>query len=76
MEIIKQGKDLSKVAICKNCGCVVSYLPGEVQTGKTELYNVPEELWKVNGGEYGPCGIEHYKYIECPTCKKKIKLDQ
>ena len=74
MEILKQGVDVSKTAICPTCGCVLQYQPGEVGWGTTEVYNVPSKFWKCNGGDYGPCKVIPYQYVKCPNCECEIKL--
>lgn len=74
MEILKQGVDVSKTAICPTCGCVLKYQPGEVGWGTTEVYNVPSKFWKCNGGDYGPCKVIPYQYVKCPNCECEIKL--
>lgn len=76
MEIIIPGIDTSESIQCTTCGCEFRYVAGEVEHETSALYNVPEEYWKVNGGEYGPCGVRHYRFVTCPCCKMKCYLEQ
>ena len=77
MEIIRQGKDVSEVMICKVCGCVFSYLPGDLVKEHCEIYDVPEVHRRRYGGDHDPVRIDIRSIIRCPNCKSKyvIKKD-
>jgi RNase P subunit RPR2 len=48
-----------KEAICKNCGCTLSYVPADV----TEQYTTD-----YTGGR------DYYKAITCPACKQMVRV--
>lgn len=75
MNIIKEGRNVDILCDCKECGCQFTYKPSEVLIGKILIYNCPEELLRENGGTQDYCGVEHYRYINCPWCGAKIKLN-
>ena len=76
MEIIKQGKDMSKAMTCPTCGCIFLYLPGDVEIQHDQIYNVPEELWRCHGGTYDPVEIKHRRIVRCPSCKLKCDTEK
>lgn len=48
-----------KEAICKNCGCTLSYVPADV----TERYST----------DYTG-GLEYHHTIRCPSCNQEVKV--
>lgn len=52
-------KSVVKQAICRNCGCTLEYVPKDVKT--------------VTSRDYGG-GTDILKYIECPSCKATVAV--
>lgn len=74
MKLLKKGRNVSRIITCKYCDSKIKYQPGEVQMGKDEIYNVPAECRRCNGGRYDPVEIREYYYIICPNCKMEVTV--
>lgn len=48
-----------KEAICKNCGCTLSYVPADVTKDYSTDYT---------GGR------DYFKVIKCPSCSKDVRV--
>jgi len=48
-----------KEVVCRNCGVKLAYVPNDV---KSETHT-----------DYGG-GSDTYKYIDCPSCNKKVRV--
>ena len=60
MEIIKHGNKI-KTQICLNCGC-------------ESIFNENDKRHTYISSPFDPQLFDSYDYINCPECKKEIKV--